>query len=1108
MKITYIVRTFIHYFRSNLLVALGVMISTAVLTGSLVIGDSVRYSLEQSTFYRLGNMTHVVTVTDRYFRSEMARDLEVLNPLITTAPAMVLEGVAVSGGGQQRVNRVQIVGIDSSFYKMAGTNMYSELQGNEVAVSKNLSERLQVQEGDAILIRIKKASLIPMNAPFVSDDETSVTLRATIKKVVDRDELSRFSLKNSQTAPMNVFLSLEQLNRLMDFQGKANHLMINSPLETDKLKEAVDQCITPEDAGLQVKLIEATGETEVTTERVFMDAKIAEVLTKLTGASPLLTYFVNEISPNHCPAYQESEDMYQRDLTVTQTNSEKPSIKGIPYSFVSTLARDKLTGNEMILNQWAADDLKVKKGDTLRIKYLEIGPLRRLVEKDTFFVLKDIVPMTPEWTDATRMPHLPGLSDAGHCREWEAGVPINLDAIRDKDEDYWDLYKGAPKAFVSLDMGLALWENRFGKYTAVRFPSGSFKNDLFETNFAENISPGDLGMAIEPVREKGIHAAQNGTDFSGLFIGLSFFLLAAAIILTSLLFRLNLENRASQAGLLNALGFSGKQVQSFFLSEGAVVILFGTIMGLLLSFWYTSLIFKILNSLWFEIVRTDVLLLHFLPGTMIAGLATSFLISLLAIYLSVRRFQKQKIADLQKQLKPVSKRDHNKLLNRMAIFLLILSAGLFIFQVAGKSQFNPGLFFLTGAFLLAGLLLSFKGRLSTSSDIDTGNLNKWRLIFLNLKRNTGRSVTVVTLFALGTFVVVSTGSNKLDLFANAQNKKSGTGGFLFFAETTMPVLFDINNPDKRNEEGLTGNFHVVQFRKVEGDDASCLNLNRIVQPAILGVNPEELEDRFSFAGNAGVADHADPWTALDSVFEDGTIPAIADQTVIQWGLGMKTGDILLYQNETGDTLRLRLIAGTKPSLFQGYVIISEKHFLANYPASSGTSVFLVDGAPESQEAIGEELSSVFRDYGWEMTTTARRLVEFYSVTNTYLSIFLALGALGLILGTAGLAVILARTLLERRREIAVMISLGFSVRAIFSILSSEYMILLATGVLTGFAASVIAVLPAFLSSGSDASFSTVTMVTGIIIINGFLWILALTAISLRRKNLIAELRME
>jgi putative ABC transport system permease protein len=210
----------------------------------------------------------------------------------------------------------------------------------------------------------------------------------------------------------------------------------------------------------------------------------------------------------------------------------------------------------------------------------------------------------------------------------------------------------------------------------------------------------------------------------------------------------------------------------------------------------------------------------------------------------------------------------------------------------------------------------------------------------------------------------------------------------------------------------------------------------------------------------------------------------------------------------GDTLRLKLIAGTTPSIFQGYVIISNENFLKNYPTHSGTSVFLIDGKPENQQAISDELQSVFRDYGWEMQSTATRLVEFYSVTNTYLSIFLALGALGLILGTIGLAVILARTLLERRREIALMQAVGFSNQPIFRIITSEYLLLLFAGVIIGFAAAVVATLPAFLSAGSDASFSTVALVTGLILLNGFLWIFGLTWFSLQKKMVVTGLRVE
>jgi putative ABC transport system permease protein len=1129
------IKTFIHYFKQNLLVALGVVVSTTVLTGSLIIGDSVRYSLKQSTFSRLGETTHLVSVTERYFRQEMAAEIEAANPEIKATSVLLLEGVAVADGGENRVNRAQVIGVDTDFQEISNTPSFSELQDNEIAISQNLADRLQVKEGHNLLVRIKKASLIPMNAPFVSAEETSVSLRATIIKVVQKEELGRFNLKNSQTAPYNIFVSIERLNKLMEFEGKANQILISTQIETEKVAESVKNCLTPADAGLSVKHIEKTNETEISTERVFLEDKISVTLNKLPDAELILTYFVNAIekkgegedggggkgkgkdneaavgslqSPETNNKHPESSIQHPVSGNQSPSITTNHNSSSIPYSFVSSLPNTSLANNEIILNRWAADDLNAKPGDKIILKYLEIGPLRQLIEKETEFIVKEVIPMDSKWSDATRAPHLPGLSDAGHCREWEAGVPINLDAIRDKDEKYWDDYKGTPKAFVSENAALQMWSNRFGNYTAVRFPTETFNEDKYNQLFAQEIDPADLGMAITPIREQGVQAAQNGTDFSGLFIGLSFFLLLAGIILTALLFRFNLESRSSQIGLFDALGFQQKQVSGFFLKEGFVVAMFGGILGLIVSVFYTSMVFKILNTLWFEIVRTDVLLIKIYPTTLISGLIISVLVSLIAIFISVKRFGKQRTADLQKQIISTEKSGRKLLLNGMMYASLFIAFGIFMYQITGSEQMNPALFFVSGILLLTGLLLTFRINLFRVEAKKRESLNARGLAMLNLTRNKSRSLTVVTLFALGTFLVVSTGSNKLDLFANAQDKTSGTGGFLYFAETTMPVLFDMNSPEKRAEEGILEDFSAIQFSKVEGDDASCLNLNRISQPAILGVEPEMLHDHFTFATKMKEIGETDLWIALNQQFEDGTIPAIADQTVIQWGLGMKVGDILLYQNEIGDTLRLKLIAGTTPSIFQGYVIISYQNFLKNYPTHSGTSVFLIDGKPENQQAISDELQSVFRDYGWEMQSTTTRLVEFYSVTNTYLSIFLALGALGLILGTIGLAVILARTLLERRREIALMQAVGFSTRPIFRIITGEYLLLLFAGVLIGFAAAVVTTLPAFLSAGSDASFSTVALVTGLILLNGFLWIFGLTWFSLQKKTLVTGLRVE
>jgi putative ABC transport system permease protein len=1103
-KLNYILKSFFHYLKANLLVALGVAISTMVLTGSLIIGDSVRHSLEQTTFYRLGETTHLVAVTERYFRQEMAAELEADKPEIQAAPILLLEGVAVADGGQRRVNRVQVVGVDGNFEKIAQSEIYSELADNEIVVSRNLAERLEVGEGDNILVRVKKASLIPMNAPFVSDEETSVSFRATIKKVVDKkEEMGRFSLKTSQSAPYNLFLSLARLNRLMEFEGKANQILVSTNLGAEEVRKSVENCLTPADAGLKMKHIAATGELEISTERVFMEPKVAQTLEQLPGAKPMITYFVNGIGKE--VGSSKSEDNHNQSPPISTNQNQSLSI---PYSFVSSLGSGQLADNEIILTQWAADDLNANPGDTIKLNYLEIGPLRQLIDKENEFILKEIVPMNNEWADSTHMPWLPGLSDAGHCREWDAGVPIDLDAIRDKDEDYWTEWGGAPKAYVSLNKALEMWENRFGVYTAVRYPAETFKEENYRQVFAENIRPSDLGMAVESIREQGLAAAKNGTDFSGLFLGLSFFILAAAIILTALLFRLNLETRSAEIGVLSALGFKEKQVRSFFLLEGFVIALAGGLVGLVLSVIYTSAVFRILNTLWFDIVRTNVLLIKIYPVTLVLGLVISLIVSLGAIFISIYRYQNRKTAELQKRTGTEMTKGWRLALDVLMWIFILVPVAILLMQLLRPGALNPMLFFLSGGLLLIGLLLGFRRILLGMEVIKTGKIRLEKLSRLNLARNRSRSLTVVTLFALGTFLVISTGSYKLDLFANAQDKSSGTGGFLYFAETTMPVLYNLNNPEKRAEEGIYEDFTSVQFRQVEGDDASCLNLNRIAQPAILGVDPEALSGRFSFATRMKGLDTEDPWTALGEPLEDGSFPAIADQTVIQWGLGKKVGDELLYQNEKGDTLRLKLIAGTTPSIFQGYVIISNEHFLKNYPSNSGSYVFLIEGEPEQEEAIGEELRSVYRDYGWEMESTAKRLVEFYSVTNTYLSIFLALGALGMILGTIGLAIILARTILERRREIALMQAIGFGTRQLFRLLVNEYLLLLAAGVLTGFVTAVVATLPSFISSNADASLGTVALITALILINGFLWIAGLSWFSLRSKKLVTGLRVE
>ena len=1073
-RLSLILNNFGYYLRANILVIIGVAISTAVLTGSLIIGDSVSYSLEKSAFYRLGTITHAVSSTDRYFREELAQELAQQGEFIVV-PALILDGMAVAEGGNERINKVQIIGINDSFEKIATAPIYRNISGNDVLISENLADRLHLKQGDNFIVRIKKASLIPLNAPFVSDAETNVSFQATVKGITGQKTLGFFNLKNVQTAPYNLFLSLSKLNSLMKFEKKANRLLISAPSATNQhINELLDSCFTSEDAGLKIRNIALTNETDITSDRIFIEDQIIKALKPLDNSRCIMTYFANSLEING---------------------------KSTPYSFVSTIDDKFLNNNDIIINSWLADDLNAKTGDSLTVKYFVIGPLRQLVEKGEKFAVRKIVPIKGKYGDRDLMPLLPGLSNAGHCRDWEAGVPIKLGAIRPTDEAYWNKYKGTPKAFISLSKAHQIWSNRFGNFTAIRIDNDAFIKNSYKSLFAASVKPVNLGIIVTSVKENGLLAARNGVDFSQLFMGLSFFLLVASVILTALLLLLNLESRRSELGSLIILGFTRNQIRRLYLTEGLILAVIGGLFGLLLSVIYIKLIFLALNTLWWDAVRTSALDIDLRASALSLGLIISIFISLLTVVVAIQRSFKKQAVELQRQQDIIQKPFVRRLKLAIICLSVIPALGFVLFQLIYSQNLNSVLFFLSGGLLLLGLLFIADDFLHRNREKVIPELSFSLLNQRNRSQKTGRSLTILILFAIGTFLVISTGANRGDQLFDGSAKKSGTGGFKYFAETSVPVLFSLNDKDQRVKEGILTSFNAAEFNKIDGDDASCLNLNRTSNPSILGADPNIFNDRFTFDTKCPEIGDKQIWKSLNDPLGEYVVPAMADQSVIQWGLGKNIGDTLIYQNEFGRTIRLKLIGGLSSSVFQGYVLISNGNFLKNFPTTSGSHLFLIDVLNQNAEKVGEELRSTFRDYGWEMTTTGQRLMEFNSVENTYLSIFLALGALGLILGTVGLAVVLARTLLERKNEIILMLSLGFTRRQIISLLFQEYAFLLIWGVVTGFLASAVAVLPNFLSAGGKASFLSVLLIVTIIILNGVIWIFVLSRLGTRHSRL-------
>lgn len=1071
-----LLRRSLRYYRgSHLRVILGAMICTAILVGALVIGDSVRYSLERIVYNRLGNTQAALIPGHRLFRAHLAEGLsKTLDTQV--APILQTRGIAIVDGGQRRLNDIRIIGVDGRFGQMGGINeeqnIYRNIAGDEAIVNRWLAQTLGLKQGDEFLLRIKNLDMIPKEMPLTTDTGAARARRFKVKAIAGNDRFGGFNLENEQVPPNTVFLSIAALSKEMGEENRANGLLVRTL--SPRLDEAFKANWTLEDVGLDVTVLPGEDTVEVATGRIFLSSVIEAAALKIDPqAGPVLTYFVNEIAngPNTTP------------YSVV-------SAPGIP------IVPETLNDDEIIINQWLAQDLEAGVGDRIRLTYYVSGPMRQLTEKSASFTIKAVAPMAAPYLDPSLMPRFPGLSGKSDCRDWDPGIPIDLDKIRDKDEQYWDDYRGAPKAFVTLEAARKMWRNRFGELTAVRYP-GASETDL-RKKLLDALDPARMGFVFREVEKEGLLASRQSVDFAGLFMGLSFFIIIAALLLTGLLYLFNVEKRSQQTGLYLALGFPVKTVRRLVLAEGAVTVIIGSVLGSFVGVFYNQLILAALKTVWQGVVGTSMLQIHLKFSSIAMGTFIGIFTAFCTIWLVTRKQFKQPVTRLQKGL---TKLDLPRDKKPLAGIWTGIAAAAGVVVLLAITEFKTGreafmFFFLAGTLLLVGGMAFFKVLLyKLRMKVNTGRLSPFWIGVRAATRRPLQGLTLAGLLACGLFIIFTVGANRAVSGADAEKRESGTGGFALVGECAIPVLYDLNTDKGTEFYGLETladkEVGYVQFRVKEGDDASCLNLNRARTPRLMGVNPDELARRgaFTFVQTEGAVDVDPdrPWSLLGQRLPGGEIPAVADQTVIFWGLGKSVGDTLTYTDESGGTFKIKLVGGLANSVFQGNMIIAEDAFMQKYPSISGYRFFLVEAPFEQLEAVSGELSRALLDQGLDVIPAADRLARFNTVENTYLSIFLILGGFGLILGSIGLGIVVWRNVNERRGELALLGAVGFSRKSVQKVLLSEHMVLFTAGVSCGIIAAIVSTLPAIITPGSGIPYITISLLLAAVILNGVGW---------------------
>ena len=1112
-----ILRSAAFYWRTNLGVAAATAVATAVLVGALVVGDSVRYSLRQMALRRLGNVRWALTSGDRFFRARSVdrpgadsppADLAAaLAPDV--APSLMLDGSAKLPDGSARANRVQVVGVDKRFWRVGGARDPLGGAAEAAALNGHLARQLGVKVGEEVLLRVAVPSGLPREAPLSTDRDAMAAIRVTVRAIVGDEDFGRFSLRANQLAPFTAFLPLDVLQQRVEMPGKANVLL--APGDEKSVADLPKRWQLA-DADLELRRL-SPEILELRTGRVFLDPPVARAAEEADPLSlRILTYFVDEIRHGDRAAPFCIVSAMDFTPVAPPPDGNAAELATGPESPVPA----DLAAGEILLNRWLADDLGAAAGDRVTLSYRVIGPMRTFEPRTAELRVRAVIPLAGAAADPNLMPNFPGLADVPNCRDWKPGIEIDLEKIRDKDEQYWNDHGGTPKAFVSLAAGRKMWGNRFGNLTAVRFRADKGEQATAQA-ILSRLDPAEIGLFFLPVREQALGSASPTSDFGGLFLGLSFFLIVAAVLLTGLLFVFGIEQRSRQVGTLLAVGFRPWRVRAILLAEGGVVALLGCVAGAVSGMGYTRLVLRGLATVWRGVSASAPIQYHAEPATVVLGAGIALAVALGAMYVTLviqGRATARELLAAGAEGRASRPAGRGKIVAAVVAGLVCIAGAvvLIVLATAARAMDLAGAFFGSGFLLLLGglslcfALLAASGRRTAHRAMSLTGLG-----VRTCGRRRWRSLTTAGLLACGVFLVASVEAFRVDPSKGAEQQSSGTGGFALYGESALPVLHDLNDPARREKLRLGGeavaDARVVQMKVAEGDDASCLNLNRAQRPRLLGVDPARLAGRFTFLETLDGPAGDDPWALLARPAEPNEIPAVGDHDTLRWALHRAVGDTIEVPDERGRPRKIRLVGKIAGSVLQGNLLIAEERFDEMFPSNSGYRAFLIDSPPARADDAKKAFSVAMEDFGLELTTTADRLAAFSEVQNTYLSIFSALGGLGLLLGSVAIGIVVLRNVLERRGELALLRAVGFARGSLRWVVLCEHWAVLALGLICGVGSAVLAVLPTLLGPRAAVPYAGWLITLGGIAGSGLLWTYLAAAAALRGE-LLDSLRSE
>lgn len=924
-------RSRVYYQRYYVLISCVVLLMMAVLSGSLILGDSVRGTLVDRVNQRLGATQTVVTSGTGFLSDEIMQQ----EKLHFDKAYLMLQGfLSVQG----KLLPVNVLGVDEDSL-VAGSSL----------VNATLAACLQ-ESKDELVLHLPSHTLVSSGTLFVTKSY-GTKMRISVAGIKESSQGGDLSLRNDQTLPYNIFVNREELSALMGLEHKVNLLLSDEFYSLQQLASEWE----PELSGIHVE------NNILTSDRIFLNE---DVCSKVRPVATFYSYLVNDISVS------------------TDT---------LPYSFVTALDNWKgrsLSGQSIILSDYAAQRLHVSEGDSVKMSYFMSQDLKKLEVSEQAFYVQEVVPLAEMESDSYLQAEFPGLSNVEKCTDWDSDLPIEMSRIDKEDEDFWYAHHQTPKALVSLDAVKDDWSNSYGVATALRLP---------DVHALSKLMPSDVGVVVVHPREGALHAATNGTDFAGLFLALGFFIMLSSILLLQNPLAEMFLQRSHELELYQHLGFQQKSIRTLLLRETSLVVLLASPFGVLLGAAYAQTSLWLLGTIWSGATNTTGFSLHCSVFTLFMSWFLGVIVAGAVLLCVICKATSSK--NIVKKVAPLNGR--RLLLSAMCVSILTV----------GVILGNFLLWHSVAMFVVAGLLwvMTFGMWLECMIDLylqKDMHLSVTCVVarILHFSKSTVR-LTYYSL-SLGVFSVFAVGLNRPD-FSDEAAFKQATGGYDAYVSCTVPIQYDLNDSAVRRKlllEHLPDSTYFLQFNRHTLDEASCLNLNRVTTPTVLGVDLKAMAD-FGLEAN-------------------GKAGVYADQESLLWSMMLQVGDSLRYADAKGDSVSVPIVGSYPTGILHGNVLMDRGQFQRLWPEEGGVSVFLVKSS--NIEEASDIIATALNEYGLNIQTTKQRVQMFFEVTRTYLIIFLTLGGLGLLLGIFNLIVVVRKNLVASQWVIAQLSVLGFS----------------------------------------------------------------------------------